>query len=179
MSNVTDYKLVLAAEDAEKYVLKDGKLDLGVLIPMPEPLKVKERSTKGADIRYYLTKRNTVSPEGLTTAEKELIDKYWTPGCDSLYQAGCGEDPEGMYRRGKQYVENWQKYGHVSWRGWMQKNWGVPRYPGTYGLTVDGGTATIFFCADSEPYFWLCALAERAEFTLLELKYEKTQDDYR
>lgn len=178
MSTVKDYKLTLATEDAQMCVLKDGKLDMGILIPMPEALKIQERSTKGVDIRYYLTKKNTVSLAELTTAERELINKYWVPACDTLYHKGYKEDPNGIYRRGKQYVENWHRYGYVSWQGWMQEKWGISHYPETYEVTEYDGVTRVYFAADDEPHKWLSALAKCATFTLIELKAEKTQYDY-
>ena len=178
MSNSKDFKLTLKTEDAKKYVLQDGKVDFDILIPMPEDLKIEDRNSKGIDIRYYLTNRDRLNIEALPTGEKALISTYWTPICDETYYEPVEAELNKRYDRGKQYVENWRKYGHVTWLTWMPANWGIGRYPETYEVTEHDGITCIYFCAEDEPYPWLHALAENAEFTICEINAEKTQHDY-
>lgn len=179
MSNSKDFKLTLKTEDAKKYVLKDGKVDFGILIPMPEDLKIEDRNSKGIDIRYFLTNRNQLCAMALSSDEKALICKYWYPGfnkeyCNTVEAAELNK----RFDRGKRYVENWRKYGHVTWLSWMPANWGVGRYPETYEVTEYDGVTRIYLCAEDEPYPWLHALAENAEFTIREINAEKSQYDY-
>ena len=179
MSNSKDFKLTLKTEDAKKYVLKDGKVDFSILIPMPEDLKMEDRSSKGIDIRYYLTNRDCLNIEALPAGEKALISTHWAPICDGTYYDELVEaELNKRYDRGKHYVENWRKYGHVTWLSWMPANWSVGRYPETYEVTEYDGVTQIFFCAEDEPYLWLHALAKNAAFKICEINKEKTQYHY-
>jgi hypothetical protein len=123
-------------ELAEKYIDKIGNFDFNKLIPIPESLKIYCDVQSDKKIYIYLSEKlskpisevkeskysklitNAFNKDWIS-AIKEYIDNDIKKGI--LTENKIDED----YEKGKIYVNNYEKYGAITYIDWCRNNWGT------------------------------------------------------
>lgn len=150
----------------------DGKknFDFNKLIPMPESLKVECGSMTEESIIYYLTDRLTLSLEELDEEKAGLVkalvhnmfDQHWPQTVYGRLQKDQQNMSQGdknrMFKSGIKYIENYQKYGAVSWYEWCNREWGTKWNAGD--TEIIGEDKVIFDTAWDNPEPVILKLAE-------------------
>lgn len=144
--------------------------DFNKLIPMPESLNVECGSRTEECILYYLTDRLALSMEDLDEEKaglvKTLIRNMFNPDWpQSLFERlqkrvpdMSQQEQDEMYQHGIQYVENYRKYGAVTWYEWCNREWGTKWNAGD--TEIIGEDTVIFETAWDNPEPVILKLAE-------------------
>lgn len=156
-------------EDMKKYVLnEDGKVDFNIICPMPEPLNVASGSSNDTDICVYVSNKLTIPVE--EAKEDPYVRECFPEGWfEREYERASKFNEKVLgaaYERGKVLIDNYNKYGAITWYNWCCDNWGVKwNAKSTY---LDSDINVVYFETPwGPPTEWLKALADLGvDFTL-------------
>ncbi len=109
------------------------EVDFNNLIPMPKSLDMPAGTVTDVSIMCYLTNKLETPYDDLDVDKKALFVQLISPlpDADNISQEiidrvnNFNETKDNLYELGKQYVKNYQNYGHTTWYDWCWKNWGV------------------------------------------------------
>lgn len=150
----------------------EGEFDFNKIVPMPEPLRNTEEGSVTLDaILYALTDGLRMAPDALSAADRDIlldvVDKHFTSLSERIVQLGkiLSKDDENArkYRAkleamGPVFVGNIRKYGHPTWFGWANQNWGTKW--NAFDTQVLSEDEIIFYTAWNAPMPVLLALSE-------------------
>ena len=151
MPNWVFNHLTIKKEYLGKIVNSDGKVDFNVAVPMPQSvIDMAEDSKIETDVYYYLSNRLRLSQD-IMTMNKTLSEVLGIVPGDIIFRIRLisvnvpkGADPRECYikylheqttnavnskqkpdyERGKMLVDNYTKYGAMTWYDWSNKYWG-------------------------------------------------------
>lgn len=126
MKGITALPLFTVDDDGEKF------FDFNKMIPMPESLNIESGSLTDECIVYHLTDRCQKKINELEPEKRELLGKMlrslgagWIEELFKRAARDAVKDADEMYRKGRIYIDNFQKYGHTTWYEWCWANWGT------------------------------------------------------
>ena len=161
----------------------EGEFDFNKIVPMPEPLRNTEEGSVTPDaILYALTDGLRMAPDALSDADRDIllnvVDRYFMSLSERLVQLGktLSKDDENArkYRAkleetGPVYVDNIRKYGHPTWFGWANVNWGTKW--NAFDTQVLSDDEIVFYTAWLAPMPVLRALSEMYPDSEIGLRY--------
>ena len=163
--------------DLVKIVNAEGEVDYNILLPMPEDLDVTSGGLNDRDIYIYLSKGCTIEITDNVPAiiflkrdsfTASFITKERIESFENSYTEMSEDDKKKSYEDGQKLVENFMRYGAVTWYEWCCANWGVKWNASDTDINKKGKEVEIFFCSPwGPPSGWLQKLSkEGVEFTL-------------
>ena len=185
----TNY-LRINKDKADKYVLKDDKVDFNKLIPEPESYSKTTSPLRGEDVYCYLTEKGTIDlTDEIKNQYKDIFG--WRDGIDTMadeYQRFLNEEKhydvdwssktpkcveitkeeaiQKAYDTGKINCENYKRYGYPDWYEWRYANWGVKWNANTIDLADwdEDKYEIIFNTPWGPPEGWMIKLATLSDF---------------
>lgn len=153
-NNVRAKKEILAP-----YINEEGNFDFNLIIPMPKELDITSGSITDESITYYLTGGLKKKPNELDASTKELLHKLVNNNFNpdwpmELYEKLSKREVNAQeyLDMGKRYVDNYKKYGAVTWYEWCNANWGTKWNASDCDIYEEDGELNISFnTAWSEP----------------------------
>lgn len=122
----------------ERFADEKGELDFNKIIPMPESLDVECGSSNAGDMYYYLSDHLQLSVDEVRMIpDSKLIEnEYATDAsknrdnlkhlCGQMTErAEKGEITEKNYEAGRTLIDNYHKYGAITWFQWCNEHWGT------------------------------------------------------
>lgn len=169
-------KIIKLPEGETDYL--NGEVDFNQAVPMPESLNVTSGGSNDEDIYVYLSDKLKISINDVKKMpNSSLIGKYFFGSNErfsSLVAMALDTSFEGKqkldkkYEAGKVLVENYEKYGAITWYEWCYANWGTKWNAGESQITEDGDFYEVYFdTAWAPPVDWLKTLHNKGiEFDL-------------
>lgn len=141
-------------------------VDFNKLIPMPESLDIEAGYRENVAIMCYVTDKLQVPYKDLDADKKVLlletidfIKDFNDIQKEIVNRVNEYDDTkDNLYKSGKQYVENYKKYGYTTWFGWRWTNWGV-KWNASESQIFDDGV--LFNTPWSEPAPIIIALIKK------------------
>lgn len=170
--------ILTVEEEFHHLILNEkGEVDFGILVPMPEDLRIDEIFPKNKVALYvYASERLTIPPRDLPSHFR--VEGY---EIERLSDPACKEELDELYELGRKLKRNRAKYGAETWYDWSLMNWGCKWNAGSSSVNND----KIFFITPwGPPNAWLKALAEKGVEFILKWSEEGGQrgcimaDDY-
>ena len=113
----------------------ESDFDFNKIIPMPTSLNTVAGGRDQESVIYYLSDRLTRSDTAIVCDRKcQAIIKEMNMFSSvssalnrlkMMIENQSEQDLNDLYETGKQYYENYVRYGHTSWYGWSIDNWGT------------------------------------------------------
>lgn len=178
MPNWVENTITIDSKYHNFIVNKDGKVDFGIIHPMPESLQVEAGGSNDTDIYVYLSERMTktledVRKDSLSKLIHNQFSNDWLKEISERVTNISGDEIETSYQRGSVLINNYKEYGSINWYEWCTSNWGTKWNASDTEICDD----TISFnTAWSPPTGWLSKLAAlKIPFTL---EWEEEQGYY-
>ena len=159
-----------------KIVNAEEEVDYNILLPMPEDLNVTSGGMNDRDMYIYLSKGCTVDISETpamaalrgSSVLAALINSKRIDSFKESYMKMNEEEKEKSCQDGQKLVENFMRYGAITWYDWCCANWGVKWNASDTSIAQNGDVTEIFFYSPwSPPRKWLQKLsAEGVKFTL-------------
>lgn len=115
----------------EKVKGERGEFDFDEIIPMPKSLNITSGNITDISILYYISDRLQKTPKEIKENPDveclgfifRTIEERITDCRDGIEKGNL--DADELYKNGKTYVDNYHKYGAVTWYKWCNRNWGT------------------------------------------------------
>ena len=175
-------------ELAEKYIDKIGNFDFNRLIPIPKSLKIYRDVQSDKMIYIYLSEKLSKSISEVKESEySKLITNAFNKDWISAIKEYIDNDiKKGIltenkidkyYEKGKIYVNNYEKYGAITYIDWCRNNWGTKN--NAYDTKYDKSIETLSFTTTWEaPIPVLKKLAEGNPDIRMDLYAENEDGEY-
>lgn len=173
-----------------KIINNADEVDFSIVIPEPSSINIDDDSNNHAKVLYYLSNRNNLSIRSVMNskdnvavleaagdakyelkpnASQEEHDKFNQEKnsrslkiIQAFVDRKSVEELNNLYEQGKCIVDNFHKYGVLTWFDWRVKYWGCKWNAGDSDINIDGDKAVISFHTPwSPPDKWLEALCKQ------------------
>lgn len=158
MPNWTSNEVVVSAKkpilaEIKEKVKGDRAFDFNKIIPMPDDLNIEQSSELDYGVVLYLTDKLNKEIKDIDVNNvnilKALVHNMFNANWPEEMYNRCKDLPDSkkdeLYKKGKQYINNYMLYGFPTWYGWCINNWGTKWNACDVSVLEDGDNLVYMF----------------------------------